>query len=100
MYSRIKGLFLFILFFFGGQNLAGEPSIPVIESNKNVGLNFFQYYNPKLEDLQPQNWCILQDKRGIIYSANQGGSLKIISYSDYVEYPDRYTHGYNDYDFK
>ena len=30
----------------------------------------------------------------------QGGSLKIISYSDYVEYPDRYTHGYDDYDFK
>lgn len=30
----------------------------------------------------------------------QGGSLKIISYSDYVEYPNRYTHGYDDYDFK
>jgi len=30
----------------------------------------------------------------------QGGSFKIISYSDYVEYPARYTHGYDDYDFK
>lgn len=29
----------------------------------------------------------------------QGGSLKIISYSDFVEYPQRYTHGYDDYDF-
>jgi hypothetical protein len=30
----------------------------------------------------------------------QGGTLKIISYGDYVEYPGRYTHGYDDYDFK
>ncbi|MGD2092946.1 MAG: C39 family peptidase [Candidatus Aminicenantes bacterium] len=30
----------------------------------------------------------------------QGGSLKIISYSHYVEYPKRYKHGYDDYAFE
>jgi signal transduction histidine kinase/CheY-like chemotaxis protein len=76
MHSKIKGIFLSILLFLGWQNLPGEPSNPVIENNKNVGLKYFQYYNPKLEDSQPQNWCVLQDKRGIIYSANQGGVLE------------------------
>ena len=76
MHSKIKGIFLSILLFLGWQNLPGEPSNPVIENNTNVGLKYFQYYNPKLEDSQPQNWCVLQDKRGIIYSANQGGVLE------------------------
>ncbi|UCH92241.1 MAG: hypothetical protein JSV88_18350, partial [Candidatus Aminicenantes bacterium] len=77
MCLKIKGIFLFFLFFFGWQNLPGEPSsAPVIKSNKNVGLKYINYYNPKIEHLQPQNWCILQDKRGMIYAANQGGVLE------------------------
>ncbi|NIM13205.1 MAG: hypothetical protein GTO45_13895 [Candidatus Aminicenantes bacterium] len=41
-----------------------------------MGLKYFKYYNPKIEDLQPQNWCVIQDKRGIIYSANHGGVVE------------------------
>jgi DNA-binding response OmpR family regulator/signal transduction histidine kinase len=33
-------------------------------------------YYPKDYINQPQNWCILQDKRGIIYVANQGAVME------------------------
>jgi signal transduction histidine kinase/DNA-binding NarL/FixJ family response regulator len=76
IYSKIKSIFLFFLSFLCWQYLPGELSTAILENNKNVGLKYFQYYNPKLEALQPQNWCVFQDKRGIIYSANQGGVLE------------------------
>jgi len=38
-----------------------------------IGLNYVRNYNP---GIQPQNWCIIQDKRGVIYVANQGGLLE------------------------
>jgi len=41
-----------------------------------IGLNYIKNYSPEEYDLQPQNWCIVQDKRGIIYVANQGGLLE------------------------
>jgi signal transduction histidine kinase/CheY-like chemotaxis protein/ligand-binding sensor domain-containing protein len=69
-----KRIFLFSLFFLLGQWLSCESSsFPVV---RNIGLKYFTYYNPKIENLQPQNWDVLQDKRGIIYSANQGGMLE------------------------
>ena len=41
------------------------------------GLKYFQNYNPHKEhDFQPQNWAILQDRRGLIYIGNHGGLLE------------------------
>jgi hypothetical protein len=37
------------------------------------GFKYFTGYTPAEYGLQPQNWSILQDKRGIIYIGNQGG---------------------------
>ena len=41
-----------------------------------IGLNYITNYSPEDYKLQPQNWCIVQDQRGIIYAANQGGLLE------------------------
>ncbi len=40
------------------------------------GVPFFHNYSLTEYNLQPQNWCIKQDKRGIIYIGNQGGLLE------------------------
>jgi len=40
------------------------------------GVKYFNNYTRKNYNSQPQNWCILQDSRGIIYVANQGGVLE------------------------
>jgi len=40
------------------------------------GFPFIYNYSFTEYNLQPQNWCIKQDKRGIIYVGNQGGLLE------------------------
>ncbi|MCP4146254.1 MAG: hypothetical protein GY757_00760, partial [bacterium] len=40
------------------------------------GLKYSRQYSPKEYLLQPQNWCILQNRYGIVYVANQGGVLE------------------------
>jgi len=47
-----------------------------INTDNYIGLNYIKNYTHKEYDLQPQNWCIVQDKRGIIYVGNQGGVLE------------------------
>lgn len=44
--------------------------------SKDYGLKYFKNYSPDDYILQPQNWCIVQDHRGIIYAANNGGVLE------------------------
>ncbi len=39
-------------------------------------LKFLKNYRPLEESMQPQNWAVAQDNRGIIYAANQGGLLE------------------------
>jgi signal transduction histidine kinase/DNA-binding response OmpR family regulator/ligand-binding sensor domain-containing protein len=41
-----------------------------------IGLNYVKNYSPEEYDLEPQNWDIAQDNRGIIYVANHGGLLE------------------------
>lgn len=40
------------------------------------GFKYFHNYRPEDYDTHPQNWSILQDKRGIIYVANTDGLLE------------------------
>lgn len=42
----------------------------------DAGFKYFRNYNNNEYGLHPQNWSILQDKRGIIYVANQEGILE------------------------
>jgi hypothetical protein len=45
----------------------------MLQSN---GIKYFTNYTPKDYHYQAQNWAVLQDKRGIIYLANQGGLME------------------------
>jgi hypothetical protein len=42
-------------------------------STKSIGLKYFENYTPKEYNGHHQNWAVVQDKRGIIYVANNGG---------------------------
>jgi len=41
-----------------------------------TGLKYYRNYSPEEYRYQPQNWCIIQDRSGIIYAANNGGVMK------------------------
>jgi signal transduction histidine kinase/DNA-binding response OmpR family regulator/ligand-binding sensor domain-containing protein len=51
---------------------AASSSIYGIE----CGFKYFKNYTLIEYGLQPQNWCIIQDKQGLIYVGNQGGLLE------------------------
>jgi DNA-binding response OmpR family regulator/signal transduction histidine kinase len=40
------------------------------------GFKYSRNFTPKDYNHQPQNWCIVQDQRGIIYVGNNGGLLE------------------------
>jgi ligand-binding sensor domain-containing protein len=44
--------------------------------NKNTGFKYLKNYSPEGKDIQPQNWSVVQDKRGIIYVGNHGTLLE------------------------
>lgn len=51
----------------------------VAQNRKEVGSPFIQYYPPKIYSdvsVSPQNWTIVQDKRGIMYIGNTEGLLE------------------------
>ena len=43
---------------------------------QQAGLKYLKNYSRTDYDQQPQNWAILQDKRGIIYAGNNGCVLE------------------------
>ncbi|MCP4216352.1 MAG: response regulator [bacterium] len=45
------------------------------ENPQNTGYKYFKNYHYREYDHHPQNYCILQDKEGIIYVGNNGGVL-------------------------
>lgn len=58
---------IFIIFIFSlSQGLPGR--IP--------GVKHFINFTPSDYEQQPQNWCVVQDKRGLIYVGNHGGLLE------------------------
>jgi signal transduction histidine kinase/DNA-binding response OmpR family regulator len=54
---------------------SGFPPFQCLYSQSR-GFSYFKNYTPKDYDWQPQNWAFVQDNRGIIYAANQGGLLE------------------------
>ena len=63
------------MFFITGLMLGVMAAIAQEMPWKNSGLKYFEYYSNKEYHKSPQNWAIVQDQRGIIYVANQGGIL-------------------------
>jgi signal transduction histidine kinase/DNA-binding response OmpR family regulator/ligand-binding sensor domain-containing protein len=53
-----------------------NQSFPVDYTTKRSRLFFLQNYSTSDYGHQPQNWAILQDKRGFIYASNNGGVLE------------------------
>jgi signal transduction histidine kinase/DNA-binding response OmpR family regulator/ligand-binding sensor domain-containing protein len=45
------------------------------EERKNTGYKYFKNYSYLEYDHHPQNWCIIQDQKGVIYVGNLGGVL-------------------------
>jgi len=62
--------------------MPGLESQPVCGSNpdsileRDHSIKYLRNYSRKDYNLQPQNWSIIQDKRGVIYVGNQGGLLE------------------------
>jgi signal transduction histidine kinase/DNA-binding response OmpR family regulator len=44
--------------------------------SQNTGFKYLKNYSPEGKDIQPQNWSVVQDKRGIIYVGNHGTLLE------------------------
>ncbi|NIO79085.1 MAG: response regulator [Candidatus Aminicenantes bacterium] len=47
-----------------------------VQSRLYASFKYIKNYTTQTYDSFPQNWCILQDQRGVIYAANQGGILE------------------------
>jgi len=69
--AKKRGMWLFL---FIGLLLGSSGG--VFLSCKNPGLKYYRNYSIEEYVYQPQNWCIVQDHRGVIYAANQGGVLE------------------------
>lgn len=51
--------------------------LPLSLHSEYTGYKYFKNYNPEKEyDIQPHNLGIIQDKRGVIYIANNGGIVE------------------------
>jgi len=63
-----------------GLLLCGYLSASTPQNNdgyfQNTGFKFLKNCNPKVKMLSSQNWCVVQDKRGVIYVGNNGGLLE------------------------
>jgi signal transduction histidine kinase/CheY-like chemotaxis protein/streptogramin lyase len=71
-----KRVFLFIMFIFVFMGLFSAGYQHFCLYGEDTGARYFKNFTPGDYDHQPQNWSILQDNRGIIYVANQGGVLE------------------------
>jgi signal transduction histidine kinase/DNA-binding response OmpR family regulator len=60
-------IYFFTMYLILGVAFRGSYSLMY---GKNEGFNYFKNYST---GLHPQNWSVLQDRRGIIYVANNGG---------------------------
>lgn len=71
MEAVIKIMTLFLRLFAGLLIVVSHNLFPL-----NNGFKYMRNYSAKEQKWHPQNWVILQDKRGFIYVGNQGGLLE------------------------
>ncbi len=69
--AKRRGMWIFL---FIGLLLGSSGG--VFLSCRNPGLKYYRNYSPEEYKYQPQNWCIIQDRSGIIYVANNGGVME------------------------
>ena len=70
-------VWLIILLCFTCAPLFAQPSItPRTESAHEAGRPFIRNYTPKEYGAMPQNWAVIQDRRGVMYFGNWNGVLE------------------------
>ena len=71
-----KNIFLINLLFL--INLFAVPSPGQISKleYQNIGQPFIKYFSPKDYHASYNNWCVIQDKKGILYFGNDNGILE------------------------
>lgn len=70
---KIKLLFTLSLLFFSGFLVRNDT---LAQQNYELGSPFIQNYTPKDYDADPQNWCMEQDHRDLMYFGNTNGILE------------------------
>jgi signal transduction histidine kinase/DNA-binding response OmpR family regulator/ligand-binding sensor domain-containing protein len=58
-------------------HLSASPPQNKDDYFQNTGFKFLENCDPKIKGLSPQNWSVVQDKRGVIYVGNNGGLLEL-----------------------
>ncbi|MCP5055005.1 MAG: response regulator [bacterium] len=71
-----KRIVLFLVFLLAALQCRGQETVSKVDNRKYTGYKYFENYIPEDHKLPPENWVILEDSRGLIYSANQGGILE------------------------
>jgi signal transduction histidine kinase/DNA-binding response OmpR family regulator len=84
--KRERIIVLFLLLFLGTFFPAFLKA-----SNANADCKYFKNYTTKDYDHHPQNWAVVQDKRGIIYAGNQAGLLEFDGVSWRIIYVPNWT---------
>ncbi|NIJ52936.1 hybrid sensor histidine kinase/response regulator [Dyadobacter arcticus] len=56
--------------------LCGVPGLFHAVFAQGVGTPLIQHFSPKQYNGHPENWAIVQDKRGVLYIGNQSGVLE------------------------
>jgi len=72
-------LFQILLLFLLGQSVAAAQSVAFTKDavpRREAGLPFIQNFRPKDYQALPQNWAIVQDRRGVMYFGNSAGVLE------------------------
>jgi signal transduction histidine kinase/DNA-binding response OmpR family regulator len=69
----VQWLFIIISLLIIPHELLSSADVKIDEY---IGLNYIKNYSLEDYKLEPQNWCVVQDNRGIIYVANQGDLLE------------------------
>ncbi|MGD2085196.1 MAG: response regulator [Candidatus Aminicenantes bacterium] len=57
-------------------HLSASPPQSNNDYFQNTGFKYLKNYTPESKIIQPQNWCVVQDRRGVIYVGNSGGLLE------------------------
>ena len=71
---NLKKILFFIRFLFLGLSLCTPHT--VFCQCQNSGFKYIKNYTPKEYGKKPQNWWIIQDKRGVIYVGNNNDLLE------------------------
>lgn len=71
MTFRSTAVTVLALLILGAFSFTASAEVPPV--HRLSGYKFLKNYIPEDVNILPQNWGIIQDRRGVIYSANQGG---------------------------